>query len=317
MMVGIPRAMLYYRYKELWETFFSKLNIKIRISEETNKKILNDGINFSVDESCLPSKIYMGHVYSLIGKCDYILIPRVVNYGEGNSVCVKFNALYDIVRNTFGNIKILTYNIDMENGCFEKKGFLNMGKVLGKSYLDSIKAYKNAKQAQRTCNRRKADIQNKIMDRKDKLKILIVSHPYNIYDKLIGYPVIQYINKLGGTPVFTDSIDRRQSLAESKDLSKSLYWLYNKELIGSIKLVEDKIDGVILLTAFPCGPDSLVNELIMRKSKKIPTINIICDELQGEAGLQTRIESFMDIIIEKSEKYNCLKRDESDFAAGY
>ena len=83
-----------------------------------------------------------------------------------------------------------------------------------------------------------------------------------------------------------------------------MHWLYSKELVGAIKLLEENINGIILLTAFPCGPDSLVNELILRRSKKVPTINIILDELQGEAGLQTRIESFIDIIETRSKVRN-------------
>lgn len=305
MTIGLPRAMLYYRYKVLWETFFKKLNCDVITSEETNKKIMNDGINNSIDESCLPSKIFMGHVFSLIGKCDYILIPRVVSYGTKNIVCVKFNALYDIVRNTFEGINLLDYNIDAENGDNEKKGFLKMGKVLGKGYIESLRAYKKAKREQESYEKQKIVLQEKTLECKDKLKILIVSHPYNIYDKLIGDPIAQYIDKLGGTPVYADAVDRKKCLVKSKDISEALYWVYNKELIGSIKLLEDKVDGIILLTAFPCGPDSLVNELIIRKLKKVPTINIVLDELQGEVGLQTRIESFIDILNER------LKRDAS------
>jgi predicted nucleotide-binding protein (sugar kinase/HSP70/actin superfamily) len=220
-------------------------------------------------------------------------------------VCVKFNALYDIVRNTFDGANLLDYNIDAEKGENEKKGFLKMGKVLGKSYFESLIAYKKAKCEQESYEKQKIDLQEKALECKDKLKILIVSHPYNIYDKLIGYPIADYIDKLGGLPVYADAVDRKKCIVKSKDISEALYWMYNKELIGSIKLLEEKIDGIILLTAFPCGPDSLVNELIIRKSKKIPTINIILDELQGEAGLQTRIESFLDILKER------LKRDAS------
>ena len=300
MTIGLPRAMLYYRYKVLWEAFFNELDCEIITSDETNKKILSDGINFSIDECCLPAKIFMGHVYSLIGKCDYILIPRVVSYGNTNDVCVKFNALYDIVKNTFENTNILDYNIDSKNGESEKKGFIKMGKTLGKSYMKSLLAYKKAKRAQIISEKQKIELQIKALEGFNEAKILIVSHPYNIYDRLIGYPISQYIKKLGGMPVYADATDRKESTTLSKKISESLYWIYNKELIGAIKLLEDKIDGVILLTAFPCGPDSLVNELIIRKLKKVPTINIILDELQGEAGLQTRIESFMDIIKERA-----------------
>ncbi len=65
----------------------------------------------------------------------------------------------------------------------------------------------------------------------------------------------------------------------------------------------NKIDGLILLTTFPCGPDSLTNEMCIRKLN-IPLTNIIIDELNGEAGLQTRIESFIDIINEKKVHIN-------------
>lgn len=299
MIIGLPRAMLYYRYKILWETFFKELGCDVIISVETNRKILKDGVNFSIDESCLPSKIFMGHVYSLIGKCDYILIPRIVSFGNKNDVCVKFNALYDIVKNTFENVNILNYNINVKNGNNELKGFIKMGQTLGKSPLNSLLAYKKAKQAQITYEKFNLKLQEKALINSNKMKILIVSHPYNTYDKLMGFPIIQYIKKLGGLPIYADLVDKKESLERSKEISSSLYWMFNKELIGAIKLLENQIDGIILLTAFPCGPDSLVNELIIRKSKKIPTINIIVDELQGEAGLQTRIESFMDIIQEK------------------
>lgn len=301
MTIGLPKALLYYRYKVLWETFFKELNCETITSEETNKKILSNGIDFSIDECCLPAKIYMGHVHSLIGKCNYILVPRVVSYGKRNIVCVKFNAMYDIVRNTFENVNLLDYNIDVLNGDSELKGFIKIGKALGKGYIKSLVAYTKAKKAQLNYERENIKLQEKALESPDKLKILIVSHPYNMYDKLIGYPITKYISELGGVPIFADATDKRECIIKSKEISETLYWIYNKEIIGSIKLLEDKIDGIILLTAFPCGPDSLVNEVIIRKSKKIPTINIILDELQGEAGLQTRIESFMDIIKEKEK----------------
>lgn len=302
MIIGLPKAMLYYRYHVLWETFFRELNCDVITSGDSNKRILADGIKFSIDECCLPSKVYMGHVHSLIGKCDYILIPRIVNYGKNKDVCVRFNALYDIARNTFDDIKIIDYNIDYVNGETERKGFIKMGKFLGNSSLKSLNAYKEAKKAEQKTNEKNYQAQINLLEKSNNPKILIVSHPYNLYDKLIGEPIAKYIEKLGGIPIYADRVDKKISIQRSKEISSTLYWLYNKELIGSIKLYEDKIDGIILLTAFPCGPDSLVNELVIRRVKNIPLINIIVDELQSETGLQTRIESFMDIIEYNSKK---------------
>ena len=59
------------------------------------------------------------------------------------------------------------------------------------------------------------------------------------------------------------------------------------------------VDGIIFLTTFPCGPDSLVNELMIRKISDIPVTNILVDEQTSSTGLETRLESFIDIINER------------------
>lgn len=300
--VGIPRAFLYFKYKYLWKTFFEELKCKILISPETNKEILKNGVNNSIDESCLSAKIYMGHVNYLIGKADYILIPRVVSFGKNEIVCTKFNAMYDIVNNTFRNINLLDYNIDIKEKQGEFKGFMKMGKVLGKDPISVAKAYMKAKKVQNYHEKQNYERQEQLIKTTNKLKILVVSHPYNIYDKLIGYPVIKHLESFDVAPIYADVANREEAIKKSKQISDTLYWTYNKELIGAIEHYIDNIDGIILISTFPCGPDSLVNELCIRKIKGMPITNIILDELQGEAGLYTRLESFTDIIRERKNR---------------
>lgn len=299
MTIGLPRAFLYYKYQHLWEEFFNTLGCETILSKETNVKTLSEGINHSIDESCLPAKIYMGHIKSLIGKCDYILVPRIQNFGKKEFTCTKFYGIYDIVKNTFDDVPLIDYNINLKNGENERKGFIKMGKSLGISYHRSSSAYKKAKNIQSQYDQQKAKAQEHLLNNSKKLKILVVSHPYITYDKLIGQPVLDFLKKSGVQPIYADAADKDTCKEESLKISKNIYWTFNKELIGSIEHYKNKIDGIILLTAFPCGPDSLVNELIIRKFKKLPVINIVLDALQGEAGIQTRIESFIDILLQK------------------
>jgi len=302
MTIGLPRALLYYKYRYLWEIFFKELGCRVIVSEKSSSQTLADGSRFSIDECCLSSKMYMGHVYSLIGHCDYVLVLRVENFGRKEKVCVKFNAMYDIVKNTFKDVPLLCYDVDVEKGNSELKGFLQMGKVLGKSCRQSFFAYQKGKRAQMIQDKQKAEKQLKLLENQEQLKILLVTHPYNIYDKLIGFPIVKLVEESGGMPVYADACDSTSCRKESEGISKSLNWTFNKELVGAMNLCKEKVDGIILITAFPCGPDSLVNELILRRFKHIPISHIILDELTGEAGLQTRIESFMDIIKEKKKK---------------
>ena len=103
--------------------------------------------------------------------------------------------------------------------------------------------------------------------------------------------------------IYADKLNRKISRKYAKVLSPTLYWTYSKELIGSVVYYKDWVDGVMFLTAFPCGPDSLVNELLLRKIEDIPMTNILIDELTASAGLETRLESFVDIIKERRKKY--------------
>jgi predicted nucleotide-binding protein (sugar kinase/HSP70/actin superfamily) len=298
MKIGIPRAFLYYTYRHLWETFFTELGCEIVLSPETNKQILKDGISYAIDESCLSSKIYMGHVYSLIGECDYILIPRIANFGDKEIVCSKFQAIYDVVSNTFKEekIKILDYNIDVKKKKTEFQAFMQMGKDLKKKKFDVLRAYFMAKQAEKTYDQIELKKQEELLKNKEKLKILLVSHSYNIYDKLIGEPILNYLEELDCIPIIANVLPRAEAKVKAKQASPTLPWTYNKELYGAIELYKDKVDGIILMTSFPCGPDSLVNEVIIRRTKDKPIINLILDGQEGTAGVETRLESFIDII---------------------
>lgn len=299
--IGIPKAFLYYRYNLLWKTFFEKLNCKIIESEDTTKETIELGKSYSVDESCLSSKIYIGHVANLIDKCDYLLIPRAENYGKNEKVCVKFNATYDIIKNLFPNTKILDYNIDKKKNPFTFISFLKLGFKITKNPFKIIKSYLIAKTTYQKNIRKKYIEQTKKLNN-NKLKILIVSHPYNIYDNYIGIPIIKKLESMNIEIIYADKLNPKISKMYARTLSPTLYWTYSKELIGSIPYYQHSIDGVIFLTSFPCGPDSLVNELLLRKINNIPMTNILIDELTSSTGLETRLESFVDIITERRKQ---------------
>ena len=299
--IGIPKAFLYYRYNVLWETFFNNLDCQIILSKDTTKETIELGKSYSIDESCLSSKIYLGHVASLVDKCDYLLIPRAENYGKNEKVCVKFNATYDIVKNLFPNINILDYNIDKRKKPFTFFSFLNMGLKINKNPFKIIKSYIKAKRTYRKSIKTKHIEQNNKLNT-NKLKILIVSHPYNIYDEYTGKPIIKKLQSMNVELIYADRVNPKISKMYASSISPTLYWTYSKELIGSIPYYKYSVDGIIFLTSFPCGPDSLVNELMLRKINDIPMTNILIDELSASTGLETRLESFVDIIKEKRKK---------------
>ena len=297
MKIGLPKALLYHRYGYLWETFFRQLGCEVITSQDTNQIILANGIASSVSECCLPVKVYLGHIRELSGKCDYILVPRFERTGKNEEFCARFWGLPDIVCSTMENINILTYNLCGGKGG-ELSCFLDLAIKLCRSPAHGIVAYRRAKKAQEDADmsaRRKQELELS----SSKIKVLLAGQPYILHDGFIGAPMARMIEGQGAIPVYSDLCDRSICRMGSGTLSHDLYWTINKEIIGSIPLMKNQVDGVVLITPFPCGTDSLVNELVLRRVKDIPVTHIVLDEQQAEAGLETRIECFIDILKER------------------
>lgn len=295
--IGIPKALLFYQYGDLWTSFFEELGCDIIISCNTTREIIEIGNRFSVDEACLAMKIYMGHVYYLLDKCDYILVPRIICLKKNEKLCTNFSALYDLVRNTFDK-KIIHYNIDIKKKEDEFYAFVTMGLELGFKYRDIVKSYRKAKEKQIAIQSRKISKQKAIVASTKKLKILLAGHAYNLRDEFIGKPISKMLEDNDVEVIYSDCYDKKYLEKEVKMISPHNYWTYNKEIIASVSHYLDSVDGVILLTVFPCGPDSLSNEMVLR-TVNIPIIPIIIDEESGNAGIITRIESFLDILEER------------------
>lgn len=300
--IGIPKALLYYKYHYLWEAYFKALGCEVIYSEKSNKELLKDGISLSQDEMCLSLKLFLGHVKSLINKCDYVLVPRICSPKKGEKTCTNFYALYDIVHNIFPDVSVLNYNIDYDHNVDEKYAFIDMGIYLGFRYKECLEAYRNAKKIEAYKERMLISKQNEVLKSKRK-KILLVAHSYNCYDDLIGENISSFLIKNGMDVIYADIYDKSNLEEECSLISKSIYWTYNKELLGAVSKYKDSVDGIILLSTFPCGPDSLVNDLVIRKVKNVPIITIVMDEGDGLAGLITRLESFVDIINVKDFAY--------------
>jgi predicted nucleotide-binding protein (sugar kinase/HSP70/actin superfamily) len=249
-------------------------------------------------------------------------VPRISSTGLKKTMCTRFQGLYDQTRNVFrgSGQKFLAYNMDVQqesgrkmsiselgrlvglNGDMdapevrdEKLAFLEMGESLGYGSKDVKRAYNRAKKAELK-KRKTVAAETEQLYKAPGTKILIVAHSYVIEDAYIGKTITDFLKKADVTPIRADLVDREEAVRRSTELSKTCKWEISRELLGSIAMHKDKVDGIILLSAFPCGPDSMVNELITRKVKNVPMLNLVLDSQSGTAGIETRLESFVDII---------------------
>lgn len=294
MTIGIPRSLFYYRYSTLIKTFFNELDIDYIISDPSNKKTLEDGIKLAPSEACISLKLFLGHIKNLEDRCDYILVPRIASIKKDEKVCTNFYLLYDLVSNLFTK-NILDINIDETNCKHEKSAFIELGLYLGFSFNKVSSAYKKAKEKVRKIKNKQMTKQLALLN-DNKKKVLLVGHSYNIYDEFIGKPIIDILKNNNIEIIDANIFDEKEVDKYSNMISNDNYFTLNKELMSGTEKYKDNVDGIILISCFPCGPDSICNELIQRGIKSKPIINLIIDEETGPVGLITRLESFIDII---------------------
>lgn len=100
-MIGLPRALMTYRLGAKWRAFFEELGREERVSEPSDRGVFERGQALSVDECCLASTLFLGHVDALAGEVDAVFVPSLSSSDALHTYCTKFQALPDLARSAF------------------------------------------------------------------------------------------------------------------------------------------------------------------------------------------------------------------------
>ncbi len=320
--IGIPRAMSYYNDYPFYYGFFSALGIKIVLSDVTTKQTMSDGSALVVTETCLPIKVYIGHILNLIDKgVQKIFVPSIQSVAPKIYNCSKIRGLPDLVRNVvkkpFIMVEATLDKSEKKQGLYEylaeiakyfditdkdiikkasKAGWrcYNNFHIMTKSGMSYKRALNNALQG-------KVIIEDNVKEYP--ISIALVSHGYNIYDDRTSMKIFDKLDDMD-VKVYTSLQLSKEQLDDGiTSLGNEQYWANEYEMTGSAGhyLKDIKVDGIITLTSFGCGPDSLMIERITRKAKRFnkPLLNLTIDEHTGEAGFITRLEAFVDMLFRK------------------
>lgn len=338
MKLGIPRAMYFYHNYPFLFGFFTDLGIEIVLSDKTTKKTLSAGSALLVSETCLPIKVFTGHVLNLLDKgVDKIFVPSLQSIAPKVYNCSKIRGLPDLIRNVVKrDFTIIEATLDKSE---KKQGFYDFLKEAVDPFgiTDEKRIKKAAKAGWKVYNNFKImtssgmeykqamnyALQGKVFiardDKEYPISVALVSHAYNIYDDKISMNVFEKLKSMD-VKVYTALQLTNEQLDEGVNaLEQTLYWANEREMTGCAGhyLKDNKIDGIITMTAFGCGPDSLMVERITRKSKQFgkPLLNLTIDEHTGEAGFITRLEAFVDMLYRKKRAHiiNKMNIEENEY----
>ena len=300
MKVGIPKGLLYYKYHPFLITFFNELGAEVIVSDDTNKKILDEGVKYCVDDACMPVKIFHGHVASIIDNCELIVIPRIMQLWKNEYICPKFCGLPEMVINSIDNMpKAITDPIYATS----KKKLYSWAKLAGKSLNKNNSTIKKAFNHALTAQRNHLE---GIYDQGYELNIALTGHAYNIYDNYSNMNLVRKLNDLGIGVITAEFTQEHILRAEASNLYKRPFWTFTRENYGfAVNAAKEKsVDGIIYISSFNCGLDSIIIELIKNTVPSFPFLILKVDEHTGEAGINTRIEAFADMLERRASDEN-------------
>jgi predicted nucleotide-binding protein (sugar kinase/HSP70/actin superfamily) len=143
--LGIPKALMFYRYFPFWRAFFETLGWKVMVSDGVSQR---ERIIY-FEDSCLPMKLLVTHAIQLSEKVDHLFIPRLVSLHRTYIMCPKFRGAPDVVRlATEGKVSVIDETIDLRRGGNSLfQSFLKMGERLGASKQESKRAFQEAERS--------------------------------------------------------------------------------------------------------------------------------------------------------------------------
>jgi predicted nucleotide-binding protein (sugar kinase/HSP70/actin superfamily) len=331
--IGIPRALMYYRFFPLWSAFFRELGFEVVTSDPGERGLLARQSIGYFEDSCFPMKLMVSHCMELSERVDVLFAPRLISIHRKYIMCPKFRGVPDIARlATGGRVELIDDLLDCRLGSDPWGGFSQaIGERLGFGPREIRAASRQALQVQRGFEGDLAKRVNELPTRDifalevptpeapsppGDLTIAIIGHPYNIYDVDVGKDVLGMAKKLGCRIAIADSIDGHEMERCVSSLSKDIYWSSGREIVGAALafLAREDIDGVVFLSSFKCGIDALLQEYLKRVFKArggrtIPFMTTSLDEHTTVQGLATRMEAFVDICGQKRAQTGGIGRE--------
>ena len=315
--IGIPRAFSVHTLYPLYSWFFHELGIKTFLSGE----VAHEGVARAEAQYCFPAEIAHGAVQDCLDRdADYVLLPHfrdMPSYEEKvhANFCPITQALPYYMEKAFPDIhknRWLPLVVSFKFG--EAKAlelFCQMTERLGISAQETKRAFDIAwaKQKEYFIASQKMGLQALEDARKaNRPVIAILGRPYNAFTPEANMGIPRKFTTRGYSIIPFDILP----FAEEK-IFPNMYWFYGQQDVKAANLLK-KEENIYLtfITNFSCAPDSFILHYIKWVMGQKPFLVLELDSHSADAGIDTRVEAFLDIIDGYRSKKNELEEERYD-----
>lgn len=308
--IGIPRVLNMYEDYPFWFAFLTSLGFRVVLSEKSNRKTYEKGIESMPSESvCFPAKLSHGHIVGLINKGIKTIFYPCVPYSrkeyekaDNHYNCPIVISYSEVLRNNVEELK--DKNIEFLNPflSFEKNSLVKT--ILELPEFEKYNFTKKelqiaAENAEKEYQSFKNDIRQKGEETIEYIKnnnlkgIVIAGRPYHT-DPEVNHGIDTLITSLGLCVLTEDSVCH---LSEAKRPIRVVdQWTYHARLYAAADYVgnADNLE-LVQLNSFGCGVDAVttdqVEEILTSFGKMYTLIKI--DEINNLGAIRIRIRSLL------------------------
>jgi predicted CoA-substrate-specific enzyme activase len=308
--VALTRSFLVNSYFPFYSTFFSEMGLTPILANEPSAR----GIDQRNAPFCYPVELAHGFFYSILERSerpDFIFLPHFksipsLNGSESSQVCPLVQGETFYLRTTFREkltqltqrgTQVLTPLLNLNRGLERAWSTLyHVARQMGINKQVAITAFQKALIRQQACfDEMKAigaRILKELYKNPDQTGVVIFARPYNGFaeEAHMGIP-----NKLASRGVLVIPMDFI-SISDQKD-KPHMYWGMGQVVMRTAQVIKahPQLFGTYI-TNFSCGPDSFLISYFRDLMGRKPSLTLELDSHTADAGLETRIEAFLDIV---------------------
>ncbi len=299
--VGIPRCLSVHTLYPLYASFFHALGIRWFLSDE----VLHEGIARVESDYCYPAEIAHGAVADVLQKgADYIFLPHLrdlpsLEESVHATFCPITQGLPYYLGKAFPDVpaeRFLPLVVSFKHGpqpALEQ--FKGLGDRLGISAQEIAYAFDQACHRQEEFLRRARELGRQALREArnaDHPVVALLGRPYNAFTGEANMGIPRKLATRGCSIIPFDILP-----LDDEEIPPNMYWYYGQlDMKAAAMLRKEPNIYVTYVTNFSCAPDSFILHYLKWTMGSKPFLVLELDSHTADAGIDTRIEAFLDII---------------------
>jgi predicted CoA-substrate-specific enzyme activase len=292
--LGLPRALTTHSLHPLYATFFDRLGLDVVLSEVDSRGELKSNSGF-----CFPAQIAHGAVMDLVHQgLDLIFLPHVTRMPQPNDcrdsyLCPITQAGPYFLAKAFPEIRFLSPVLNFIHGYAACTALVELAvRDLGTPRLLAEQAWTAAVRAQTEAESALRELGQAALARavaEGKPAILLAGHSYNAFTPEASQSVGKKLSSMGVPVIPADCLAPVGKGPTS--------WHFANQILNATTLAREHPNLFLLCVSnFSCTIDAFTQAMLSSALGSKPYLILEIDAHTADAGVQTRLEAFLDIV---------------------